>query len=162
MDEVFLMVSPLNPFKEKDPDLLDDTFRLQLARKAVAHEPHISVSDYEFRLPRPTYTWNTLRHLTTDYPDRQFLLIIGSDNWLSFPRWAHHEELLARYPIIIYPRKGYPVDASSLPPSVRLVETPLYPVSSTLIRERVRHHEDISQLVPENIVEDVERLYRNA
>ena len=136
LDEVWLLVSPQNPLKPQS-SLLDDDMRLEMARLALAEEPDIKASDYEFHLPRPSYTWNTLKHLSHDYPQHRFTLIIGADNWHVFSQWRNSSDIIANYPIVIYPRDGYPVDAPSLPPSVRLVNTRLYNMSSTLVRQLI-------------------------
>ena len=150
LDEVWLMVSPQNPLKSAD-GLLDDDKRLLMARTALQGERHIAASDYEFRLPRPSYMWNTLQHLQHDYPDREFTLLIGADNWAVFHRWHRADDIIAHYPIAVYPRTGYPVSADGLPPTVRLIDTGLYDVSSTQVRQMIAHGESIDSLVPESI-----------
>lgn len=157
--EVWFLVSPLNPFKQRAADLLDDRLRFDMARRALADEPGMEASDYEFSLPRPSYTWQTLAHLREDHPDRLFTLIIGADNWLAFDRWAHPDDILRHHPIIVYPREGCPIDRATLPSGVTLVDTGLYPVSSTAIRQRVAHGESIDGLVPPAIIPQVERYY---
>ena len=87
LDEVWFLVSPQNPLKPQSL-LLDDNMRLEMARLALKDEPHLVASDYEFHLPRPSYTWNTLQHLSQDYPQHRFTLIIGADNWQLFSRCA--------------------------------------------------------------------------
>ena len=158
LNEVWFLVSPLNPFKKAATDLLDDDKRLLMAQRALRGEARLKASDYEFHLPKPSYTWNTLRHLKADYPDKQFVLIIGADNWLAFDRWARPDFILAHYPIIVYPREGYAI-TQPLPEGVRLVDTPLYPVSSTEVRRRVKAGEDIAGLVPPPIESLVKRYY---
>lgn len=160
LEEVWFLVSPLNPFKRAAGDLLDDRLRFDMARRALCDEPHLVASDYEFALPKPSYTWQTLAHLRADHPNRQFSLIIGADNWLAFDRWAHPDEILHHHPIIVYPREGYPINKASLPPGVSLVDTGLYPVSSTDIRHRVAQGESIEGLVPPAIVPMVEEYYK--
>lgn len=136
LDEVWFLVSPQNPLKPQS-SLLDDNLRLEMARLALEDEPRLVASDYEFQLPRPSYTWNTLQHLSKDYPQHRFTLIIGADNWQLFSRWRNSSDILANYSVVIYPRDGYPVDETTLPPSVRLVKTRLYNMSSTLVRQLV-------------------------
>ncbi|MBR1713293.1 MAG: nicotinate (nicotinamide) nucleotide adenylyltransferase [Alloprevotella sp.] len=161
-DDVWLMVSPQNPLKPQI-GLLGEAQRLALARKAVADTPGIQACDYEFRLPRPSYTWHTLRSLRREYgSERTFALVIGSDNWVTFSHWAHSDELLSGYRIIIYPREGFPADAAALPGNVTLLRAPLYPYSSTTVREAVRNGADITQMVPKSIATDVRRLYGGA
>ncbi len=148
LDEVWFLVSPLNPFKQASTDLLDDQTRLQLTRQALADEPRLVASDYEFHLPRPSYSWDTLQALSRDYPEHEFVLVIGADNWLAFDRWYHAEDILDSYPIVIYPREGCPIDAATLPPTVQLIKTRLYNVSSTDIRRRIREGRPVRRLLP--------------
>lgn len=132
VDEVWLVVSPQNPFKV-DASLLDEQYRLSLARLAVEHEPGIEVSDVEFALPRPSFMSSTLRTLSARYPQREFSLIIGADNWVRFPQWHEARWIMEHYPIIVFPRPGYPIGA--LPQGVHRAATPLLDISSTHIRE---------------------------
>ena len=158
LDEVWFMVSPQNPFKVNQ-QLLADHLRLELVRKATADNPHFKASDYEFQLPKPSYTWNTLQHLSKDFPTSRFTLLVGGDNWEAFDRWYHADDILTNYNIVVYPRHGQEVDITSLPTNVSLLQTPLIDISSTDIRHRVEHGEDISGLVPKVIEKDVLELY---
>lgn len=149
LDEVWLMVSPQNPLKQQ-MNLLDDDQRLALAQKALDGVDCVRACDYEFHLPKPSYTWNTLKHLSVDYPQHTFVLLIGGDNWARFERWRHWKDILHKYEVVVYPRDEYP----------GTVQMPLLPISSTEIRERVQAGKSIQGLVPDSIVKDVERLYR--
>ncbi|MBR4644510.1 MAG: nicotinate-nucleotide adenylyltransferase [Bacteroidaceae bacterium] len=134
VDEMWLLVSPQNPFKVNQK-LLDDNARLQLAELAVKNIPNLTVSDYEFHLPRPSYMVHTLEHLRQDFPEREFILIIGADNWERFPMWYKHEEILAHHKLIVYPRTGY--ELKDVPEGVTIANTPLIDISSTEIRENI-------------------------
>ena len=149
LDEVWLMVSPQNPLKQQE-NLLDDNLRFEMAQKALEGVKGVKASDYEFHLPKPSYTWNTLQHLSKDYPDDTFLLLIGGDNWAHFERWRHWKDILRCYDVIVYPRDEY----------AGTIDVPLLDVSSTEIRRRVKAGESISHLVPECIVSDVEKNYQ--
>jgi len=148
LDEVWLMVSPQNPLK-RETELLDDSLRYQLAQKALEGVEGIEASDYEFHLPKPSYTWTTLQRLQQDYPDRVFTLLIGGDNWERFQRWYHWKDILRNYNVVVYPREG----------QAGTIQADLLPVSSTEVRERVRRGEPIEGLVPAVIIDDVKRLY---
>jgi len=162
LDEVWLLVSPQNPLKRASTDLLDDDLRLQMARLALQDEPHIVASDYEFSLPKPSYTWNTLQRLSNDYPQHEFILLIGGDNWANFHRWYKADDILKQYQIVVYPRRGSSIDASVLPENVTLVDTALLDISSTDIRQRVRQGRGIKRLVPKVIEPLVRQYYGNA
>ena len=149
LDEVWLMVSPQNPLKQES-DLLDDHLRLQLAQQALEGVVGVKACDYEFHLPKPSYTWNTLRQLSRDYPDRQFVLLIGGDNWAHFERWRHWKDILRHHEVVVYPRGEHP----------GTVRMPLYDVSGTDIRRRVRAGESIEGLVPVGIVPLVGKYYQ--
>jgi nicotinate-nucleotide adenylyltransferase len=134
VDEMWLLVSPQNPFKVNQK-LLDDDARLKLAQLAVKDIPNLTVSDYEFHLPRPSYMVNTLEHLRKDFPEREFVLIIGADNWERFPMWYKSEEILAHHQVIVYPRPG--CELKNIPESVTIANTPLIDISSTKIRDKI-------------------------
>jgi len=140
VDEIWLLVSPQNPFKV-DADLLDDELRLHLARLAVADVPGVEVCDREFSLPRPSYMYNTLTALSAEHPDREFVLVIGADNWSRFPHWFRSQDILSTYRVIIYPRPGFVVE-EKLPSRVTLADTPLLDISSSGIRRRIAEEPD--------------------
>lgn len=152
LDQVWFMVSPRNPLKEAD-ELMDDSLRLQLVQLAVAGYPKFRASDFEFRLPRPSYTVHTLYELRRAYPQHVFHLIIGSDNWLLFPRWRESERILATTPLIVYPRPGYPVNLQTLPPTVRMTSAPVFEISSTFIRKAIAEGRDIRYFLHPRVYE---------
>jgi len=145
VDEVWLMVSPQNPHKEADAAPYED--RLAMAQLATQGMEGIRVSDFERNLPIPSYTYTTLTLLSEQYPQHQFYLVIGADNWANFPRWYHATDILCTYPILIYPRPNHPVDLTTAPKgsSVTIIETPLYDISSTDIRQ----HRKIRMIHPD-------------
>lgn len=150
LDELWFVVSPHNPLKSRGT-LMDDDTRLRLVEAAVEGYPKFRASDIEFSLPRPSYSIDTLRTLEERYPDRQFHFIMGADNWAAVHRWKEGEELVRRYPVIIYPRKGYDVHIPSDIPTARSVDAPLLEISSTFIRESVRAGKDVRFFLPETI-----------
>jgi nicotinate-nucleotide adenylyltransferase len=162
LDEVWFLVSPQNPFKQ-DQQLLDDDKRLQLVRLALKEEPQLMASDFEFHLPKPSYTWNTLQALEQEYPERKFTLLIGGDNWEAFDKWYRYEDILKRYPIIVYPREGSKVPGVKFQGSeIQIVETPLINISSTQIRQRLHEGKSVRGLVNTEVamVIEQEHLYR--
>ncbi|MDR0185126.1 MULTISPECIES: nicotinate (nicotinamide) nucleotide adenylyltransferase [Prevotella] len=158
LDEVWLMVSPQNPLKRNNA-LLDDKMRLRMVEKALGNLPKIIACNYEFQLPKPSYTWNTLQRLSEDFPNHHFSLLIGGDNWKAFNKWYRHEDILANYSITIYPRKGDEIDKNELPSNVSLLNSQLINISSTEIRERIKMGKPIGGCVPNEIIDDVKKAY---
>ena len=139
VDEMWLLVSPQNPFKA-NANLLDDETRLRLTRLAVSDVPGVEVCDREFFLPRPSYMFNTLTALSREHPDREFVLVIGADNWERFPDWYRSSDILAAYRVIIYPRPGFVLP--DVPQGITIADTPLLDISSTAIRRRIANDPD--------------------
>lgn len=152
VDEVWLVVSPQNPFK-RDDTLLDERSRLGLARLAVEHEPGIEVSDVEMSLPRPSYMATTLRTLSARHPQRQFSLIIGADNWVRFPQWHESAWIMAHYPLIVFPRPGCPL--GQVPQGVQVARTPLLDISSTWVREHASRPGYDGEGLPPRVWEEI-------
>ena len=159
LHEVWFVVSPQNPWKSEQ-ELLDDESRLNMVRIALRDEENLLASDYEFHLQRPSYMLNTLRHLSEDYPEREFVLLIGGDNWAQFDKWYGYQEILSNYSIVVYPRRGEHAEEKKLPENVSVVDTPLLDISSTEIRNRILQGQSIHDLVPKSIESLVLRNYQ--
>ncbi len=158
LDEIWFVVSPQNPFK-KSIDLLPEKTRLEMTAIALNNEEHIVASDYEFRLPRPSYTWNLLENLKKDYPQHEFVLIMGADNWMVFNKWSHSSEILKNYRILVHSRDDICID--NVPDNVQVVNAEKCDISSTMIRQCVREHLSIRGLVPESIEDMVIQHYNS-
>ncbi len=157
LDEVWFLITPQNPWKEQ-ANLMPDDFRYQLTKAALRRFKRLKASDFEFKLPKPSYTWNTLQALSDAYPDREFILLIGGDNWVAFDKWYHYEDILAHYSIAVYPRKDAPIDPATLPQGVLLMQAPTVDVSSTDIRQRLAQGLPIDHLVPRAVAKMLLKL----
>lgn len=144
LDEVWLMVSPRNPLKPHATVATNEQ-RLTMARLATEGINGIEVSDFEFSLPVPSYSWLTLTKLRESYPDIQFRLIIGGDNWADFERWKNPDLIREQFGVLVYPRPG---EALPSPPSgvTILKEAPQMTVSSTEIRELLHNQHSKERL----------------
>ena len=164
LDEVWLVVSPLNPLKRTIADTLaPNEQRLDMVRLALRSCERLFASDIEFSLPLPNYTINTLNALKSKYPETDFSLIIGADNLALFERWKDSDVIMSNFDMLVYPRPG--VDLDSLMqkyPKVRVLENaPLHDVSSTEIRRRISSGESLRGLVNPEVEEYIKdkKLY---
>ena len=158
-DEVWMLITPCNPWKTGQ-ELLDDRIRYDMVASAVKDIPGIQASDFEFSLPKPSYTANTLRSLSASYPDREVILTIGADNWVKFDAWREYDFILRNYSIIVYPRQD--CAPSTLPAGVTLLNGPLVNISSTRIRQLVHQGQPIDKFVPASVARTIAdlQLYR--
>lgn len=163
LDEVWIVVSPHNPFKQK-ATLASDYARLEMVRLALEDFDGIRACDAEFYLPRPSYTADTLLHLSQKYPERTFCLMMGADTLIGFERWKNYEFLLKYFPLYIYPRPGYSNTHPLLDKAqVTVLEhAPQVEVSASAIREDLRAGRQVRALVPPAVLDYIERsgLYR--
>lgn len=143
LDELWLMVSPNNPLKDAKI-LAPEEERLAAVSEAVKDIPGVKACDFEFGLPRPSYTANTLRALQKAYPEHEFTLVIGEDNLAIFPKWREHAYIASNFRIFVYPRhltaeqaKKETIFSAEPVKEIRyLKEAPMFDISSTELRAK--------------------------
>ena len=147
LDQLWFVVSPQNPLKEKK-SLLQDYHRLEMVRLAVEDDDRFRASDIEFKLPTPSYTIDTLTYLEEKHPGMQFQLVMGADGLRTFHKWKHAELIVEKYHRLIYPRPGTDKESASRLPNATLVNAPMMEISSSFIRQAVKEGKDVRHLVP--------------
>ena len=157
MQEVWMVVSPQNPLKEKN-GLLDQNQRLFLIDLAIDDAPGLRSSNIEFALPQPSYTINTLVHLSEKFPQHKFSLIMGHDNLLTFHKWKNHEMILKSHSIYVYPRPGSIQSEFDKHPSVHLTMAPVMEISATFIRKAIKEGKDIRFFLPGKVWEQIDAM----
>lgn len=151
IDTLWLMVSPQNPLKENS-DLASDYHRLRMTELVSRRIENVITSAFEFDMPKPSYTIDTLTALKAKFPDDEFYIVIGADNWCLFDKWKSGEEIIKNHHILIYPRRGYDiVIPEEYCDRVAIVNAPLIEVSSTQVRERLAQMKSVSFYVPEAV-----------
>jgi nicotinate-nucleotide adenylyltransferase len=154
VNQVWFVVSPQNPLK-KSSTLLNEYHRLHLVQLAIEKDDQLKVSNIEFKLPKPSYTIDTLTYLAEKYPTHKFSIIIGSDSLQNINKWKNYEQLLKAYSFFVYLRPGFEIKA--IAPNITLLSAPLLEISSTLVRQAIREGKSVRYLVPETVREEIER-----
>ena len=155
MEELWFVVSPQNPFKDKK-SLLSDHSRLDMVQLAVKNYPKMRASNIEFSLPKPSYTIDTLTYLKEKYPDYSFALIMGEDNLESLPKWKNSEKLVSDYQIIVYPRtfEGEKKDNEYLKhQNIHQINAPVIELSATEIRSMIKEGKNVRPMLPPEVFE---------
>ena len=157
LSQVWLIVSPHNPLKPAG-SLLQDHHRFEMVRIAVGDYRKMKASKVEFGLPKPSYTINTLAHLHEQFPDHEFVLIMGSDNLSTFKKWKNWEQIIEHHEIYIYPRPNDDGGELKNHPKVKLVDAPLMQLSSTFIRKAIHDKKDVRYMLPESVYNYIEEM----
>jgi len=140
LQEIWLVVSPKNPLKD-DPELLGVEQRLELVRAAISDRKQLKCCEVELGLPIPSFTIDTLRELRTTNPNDDFIIIMGSDNLENLHLWKDYAEILGQYRIYVYPRSGGREGQFAAHPSVRLIDSQLFDISATTLRDQIKKEE---------------------
>lgn len=164
LDAVWLMVAPRNPIKS-EYDRAYDLHRLRMTEMVTRRINGAITSGLEFSLPYPSYTINTLNTLSQKFPDDEFALVIGADNWAIFNRWRNADEIIARHEIYVYPRRGYEIAIpDELKDRVKALDSPLIEISSTMVREKLSRGDNLSFYLPDDVYQYIleHNLYTTA
>ena len=163
LDQIWMVVTPHNPLKKK-AGLLSDIQRLELVFLATEDYPKIKPSDFEFKLPQPNYTVNTLAHLQDHFPQHEFSLIMGEDNLKTFHKWKNWEVILQNHEIYVYPRISSEEENTTLKshPKIHVINAPIVEISSTFIRKNIKDKKNVQPLLPAKVWEyiDHNNLYK--
>ena len=155
LKQVWFVVSPHNPLKEKE-SLLNEYHRLDLVNTAIEGNTKLKSCDIEFKLPRPSYTIDTLQYLSEKYPKHEFSLIMGSDNISTIHKWKNYEKLINSYPIYVYNRENDNIsELEKTYSQVKFLNVPLLNISSSLIRQMIKYKKSVKYLLPENVYQQV-------
>lgn len=155
VQQVWFVVSPQNPLKPSTV-LLNEYHRLHLVQLAVEGDPRLKASDVEFKLPRPSYTIDTLTYLAEKYPQHSFSIIMGSDSFQNLPRWKNFEQLVKNYSFIVYQRPAFPV-TNEYGAKVQILEAPLLEISATAIRHSIKAGLSVRYILPDAVREEIEK-----
>ncbi len=172
LDEVWLIVSPQNPLKEKST-LLPDHHRLDMAYMAIENNHIIKVSNVEFSLPKPSYTINTLAYLEEKNPHDEFSLIMGEDNIRTLHKWKNYKEIIANHHLYIYPRveiiENNNANTLNKTPLTNLTEVeqknitfcddaPIMKISASSIRESIKENKSVRYLISDNVIKYIDEM----
>ncbi len=155
IQQVWFVVSPQNPLKPSSV-LLNEYHRLHLVQLAVGDDPLLKASDVEFKLPRPSYTIDTLTYLKEKYPQHSFSIIMGSDSFQNLPRWKNFDLLLKNYSFIIYQRRGFEI-TESYAERIQILDAPLLEISATAIRKTIKAGKSVRYLLTDAVREEIEK-----
>lgn len=152
LDQVWFVVSPHNPLKTQK-SLLADNHRLALVQTAIEDHSKLGVSDIEFKMPRPSFTIDTLTWLSEKYPENEFVIICGTDVFKSFKKWKNYEQIIGQYQMYVYPRPNNDLGEFKDHPNIKIQEAPMMEISSSFIRSGIKLGKEMSFWMPKKVYE---------
>jgi nicotinate-nucleotide adenylyltransferase len=158
LSELWFVVSPQNPLKEQKT-LLTDHHRLHLVNLAIENDKRFRSCNIEFKLPKPSYTINTLTYLQEKYPEREFVIISGTDIFPTFHKWKNWEKLLELYSFYVYPRHGSETHELTQHPSVKIFNAPKVEISASFIRESLHLGKDMSYFLTKPVLDYISEMH---
>ena len=158
LKQVWFIVSPRNPLKIKS-SLLQDYHRLALVKEAIKDNKKLKASNVEFKLSQPSYTINTLVHLTEQYPQHEFVLIMGCDNLVTFDKWKNYKQILEDYEIYVYPRTNCSGGKFIDHPNIKMIDAPIMEISASFIRKAIKDKKDVRYMMPESVYNYIEEMH---
>ena len=157
LDQLWFVISPQNPLKKR-ATLLEDHKRRTLIDLAIDDDNRFRVCDIEFRMPKPSYTVDTLAYLKENHPGNEFVLIMGSDGLSTFKKWKNFKIIEDNYTRYIYPRPGYPVNPAEHI-NIKILNAPLMEISSTFIRDSLKAKIDIKHFLPPGVYDYIVQMH---
>ena len=158
LDEFWFIISPHNPLKEKKT-LLADHHRLAMVNMAIEDDARFQSSNIEFKMPRPSYTIDTLTYLQEKHPKNQFVLISGTDIFPSFHKWKNYQELLSQHQLYIYMRPAYEPGKYADHDNIQFFNAPLMEISASFIRQSIRDGKDVKYMLPEKVYAYIKEMH---
>ena len=151
--EVWFIVSPQNPFKNTT-SLLNEQHRLSLIKLAIENDKNLKVSDVEFKLPRPSYTADTLVYISEKYKKNTFTVIMGSDSFQNITKWKNYNYILENFSTLVYLRPNF-VEINLLK-NCSVINAPLLDISASMIRKNIKEKKSIKFLVTDMVLQEIE------
>tara|TARA_B110000211_G_C14062307_1_gene546111 strand:- start:1323 stop:1907 length:585 start_codon:yes stop_codon:yes gene_type:complete len=148
MNELWFVVSPQSPFKNSS-SLLPEIHRYAIVDRAIEDEDRLKVSNIEFKMPKPSYTVDTLAHLTEKHTDYSFSLIMGQDNLTHLHKWKNVDFILEQHKVYVYPRPASKPGKLDNHPSITIMDAPQVEISASFIRKAIQEKKDVSWFLPE-------------
>ncbi len=160
LEKVVFIPAFIPPHKESK-SIMSVSHRLRMLELSLLENPFCEISDIEIKKNKKVFTIDTLQELKRNYPrDVRLFFLVGSDFIHEYHTWKEPAELLELATFIIASRPGF--SYTILPQGMQVLEGNFPDISSTDIRDKLKKREDVSDLLPPNVLSYIKKhaLYR--
>lgn len=157
---LLILLTPTSPHKT-DREFAGYTQRLRMLMAAFHEVQRAKVSDLEFTLPKPSYTYQTMRYLKKSDPGTSYYYCLGEDSYQHFKSWYKWKGVLEFCDLLVVERPYIERDDEYLLPCSHFIKHKPLDISSSQIRQKLRNEESIQGLVPNRVLAIIqdENLY---
>lgn len=150
IDELWVMLTPQSPHKDGEKIARYD-HRLKMLEIAFKDWDNVVVSNFEQKLPTPSYTIQTISELRKKYPNKSFYLCLGEDSLVNFNSWHKWEQILDKVSLLVASRPHFKPTNQTLLNKAFFVDHDEIAVSSTQVREKLANGVDVKDLIPDSV-----------
>lgn len=157
-----IIIVPVGIPSHKNIKMASSDIRLKMCQEAFKNDNNIIISDIEIKAQEISYTIDTLKKIISLYgEDNEFYEIIGEDSANNLTTWKDYEEILKLSKIIVFRRFNYSHILTHK--NIIYLDTPVFKISSTMIREKIKHGEDVSNIIPNPVLTIIQNnnLYKD-
>lgn len=168
LDCVWFMTSG-NPPHKRNQTIIDAHIRQEMVQRAIESNPNFKVCDYEVERNEYSYTANTLTEFSKIYPNDEFFFIIGADSLFQMNTWYKPEIIVKHCTILAFARaenqhleNAAKVYRDSMNADIRIIDAPVFDISSSMIRTRIKEGKSVKYMVCDEVNEYIKshNLYR--
>jgi nicotinate-nucleotide adenylyltransferase len=161
--ELWVLLTPYPPHKQSQRQTSYNT-RLKMLKTGFQSMEYVSIETIENKLPKPSYTVQTVRYLKNKFPDAEFHYCMGEDSLAQFHTWKFYEDILAECKLLVAQRPGE--SHQKVEPQIlartHFVEHQPLDISSSRIREEIKRGRGVSESIPKEVLKIIEKeqLYK--
>ncbi len=157
LDKIWFMPNGSPPHKASDSIESRTKHRVEMVKRAISNESDFVLQLYEVDNKEINYSYLTMEHFKEVYPEHKFYFIIGADSLFSIEKWKCPDRLLKTCIILAAYRDGKNKKEmeekitylnQKFGADIRLLNTPNVDISSSEIREKLKAHEDVTDMMP--------------
>ncbi|MFR3064190.1 nicotinate-nucleotide adenylyltransferase [Peptoniphilus sp.] len=163
LDKVIFIPTGNPPHKDLELSAKD---RYEMVRLAISPNPDFEISDIETTRVKKSYTVDTIRELKKIYKEEKLYFLIGLDSLFQLKTWMKIGDLSQEIEFVVALRPGYldreeinkEIDflRENFGTKINLINTPLYEISSTDLRDRIREGKSLRYLIPKKVLDYIE------
>jgi len=166
LDKILFMPAG-NPPNKINKKITDAQIRYDLVEKAIKHETHFEISNYEINKKENSYTYETLEFFNELERNITWYFLLGVDSLMDLNNWKNVDRMLNSCKLVVYNRAGYTIDEvlkqknnveQKFNTEITLLNMPIIDISSTGIRSSIKEGRNVDYMLPDGVGSIIDKL----